>query len=63
MLDVYDKTPIFIPVDITENVIKSVACNLTGGSGPGGTDSGGLQGWLLKFREDSKTFRISVEIF
>ena len=31
MLEVSDKTPIFIPVDITEDVVKSVARKLLGG--------------------------------
>ena len=34
-----------------------------GSSGPGGTESEALQGWLLKFREDSKRLRTSVETF
>ena len=34
-----------------------------GGLVPGGTDSEYLQGWLLKFGEDRKRLRISVEIF
>ena len=32
-------------------------------SGPGGTDSEALQGWLLKFGGDSKRLRTSVENF
>ena len=34
-----------------------------GGSGPGGTGSEALQGWLLKFGEDSTRLRTSVETF
>ena len=41
--------PIFIPVNITEEAVESVAQKLLGGSGPGGMDSEALQGWLMKF--------------
>ena len=34
-----------------------------GSSGPGGTESEALQGWLLKFGEDSTRLRTSVETF
>ena len=34
-----------------------------GASGPGGTDSEALHGWLLKVREDRKRIRTSVENF
>ena len=54
--------PIFVPVGITEEAVESVARKLPGRSGPGGTDSEALQGWLLKFGEDSTRPRSSVEI-
>ena len=54
---------IFIPVDIMEDVVESVSQEILGGSGPGGKDLEALQGWLLKFGEDSKKLRISAEIF
>ena len=62
-LEVYDKIPIFIPVDITEDVFESVAHKFPGVSGPSGTESDALQGWLLKFKEDIKKLRVSVENF
>ena len=62
-LEVYEETTIFIPVDITENVVKLVTRKLLGGSGPGGTDSENLQGWLLQFGEYRKRLCTSVEIF
>ena len=46
--------PIFIHVDIMEDVIESFAQKLSGSLGPGGTYSEALQGWLLNFGEDSK---------
>ena len=55
--------PIFIPVDITEEAVKLVAHKLLGSSGPGGTELEALQGWILKFGEDSKILRTSVETF
>ena len=54
---------IFIPVYITEDVVESAAQKLSGGSGPGYTDSEALQGWLLKFGEGNKKLCIGVEIF
>ena len=48
-LETYEETPILIPVDITEEVVESVAQKRSGSFGPGGTDSKALQVWLLKF--------------
>ena len=56
-------TPIFISINITEDAVKSAAQKLSGASGPGGTDSEALHGWLLKVREDRKRIRTSVENF
>ena len=39
MLKAYDKTPIFIPVDITEDVVKLVTWKFWGISVRGGMDS------------------------
>ena len=49
MLEAHEKTPVFITVDIAEDVVKSVVRKLSGRAGPGGMDSGYLQGWILKF--------------
>ena len=50
-LDSYpDRPPELVPVDITDDVVTAVAGRLSGGSGPGGTDSVSLQHWLLRFR-------------
>ena len=35
-LEVYEETPVFIPMDITEEVVKSVAQKLSVSAGPGG---------------------------
>ena len=48
-LETYGDTLIFIPVDITEEDVESVARKLSGSSGPASTDSEALHGWLLKF--------------
>ena len=37
-LEVYEATPVFISVDITEEVVKPVAQKKQGGAGTGGTD-------------------------
>ena len=62
-LETYEETPIFIPVDITEEAVESVARKLLGISRPGGTDSEAIQGRLMKFGEYSTILRTSVEIF
>ena len=54
--------PVFIPMYITEDVVKLVAQKLSGSLGLGGTDSEALQVWILKFGKDRNVF-ISVEIF
>ena len=54
---------VFIPVDITEDVVKSAMRKLSGNAGPGGTDLEALQGWPLKFGDHSKKLRISGESF
>ena len=45
-LETYNETPIFIPVDIAEDVFELVEGKLSGSLGPGGTDSESLQGRL-----------------
>ena len=42
-LETYEEMPIFIPVDIMEESVESVARKRLGSSGPGGTDSEALQ--------------------
>ena len=41
------------PVDIIEYTVTAVAWRLSGGAGPGGTDSVSLQHWLLGFGKSS----------
>ena len=62
-LEAYDEMPIFIPVEIMEDLVESIAPKLLGILVPGGTDLEALQGWLLKFGEDRKKLFTSVEIF
>ena len=62
-LDAYNKTPIFSPVYIKEDVVESFMWKLLGVSGPVGTDSEALQGWLFKPRKGTKILRTIVEIF
>ena len=38
-LETYEETPIFVPMDITEEAVESVAQKLLGSSIPGGTNS------------------------
>ena len=52
-LEMYKETPIFIPVNVTEEAVYSVARELSGSYPLGGTDLEAPQGWLLKFGEDS----------
>ena len=58
----YDERPIFIPMDITEDMVATVTRKILGRSVPGGTDSEALQGWILKFGEDKSKY-ISDETF
>ena len=62
-LKMCDETPIFIPVDITEDTVKLVALKPLGSPGPGGMESESLQGWILKLREDSKILPTRVVTF
>ena len=41
-LEMYNEPPIFIPVNITEDTVKSVMQKLLEAPGPGGTDSEAL---------------------
>ena len=50
ILDLYpDLPPEIAPFNITNNTVTEVARLLSGGAGPGGTDSVSLQHWLLRF--------------
>ena len=62
-LEVYKDTPISIPVYIMEDVVESVIRKLLGITGPRGTDSETLQGWLLKLGDYRKIICFSVENF
>ena len=62
-LETYEETPIFIPVDITEEAVELVARKIWGSSGLGVTDPEALQGCILKFGEDSARLRTSMASF
>ena len=62
-LESYEEMPIFIPVDIMDDMVKLVVRKLSGSAGIGGMDSEALQFWLQKFGDTSKTLRIIVEYF
>ena len=62
-LETYNETTIFIPVDIMEEAFESVAHRLSGISGPGGTEYEAIQGWILKFMEDSTRLHTTMENF
>ena len=60
-LDAYPGPPSeMVPVDITDDVVSAVAGRLSGGAGPGGTDSISLQHWLLRFGATSGELRLIV---
>ena len=63
MLETYNETPIFIPVDITEDADQSVARKLSRSSDPVGANSETLQEWVLNFEEYSKRLCSSVVNF
>ena len=52
--------PELTPVDITDDTVTAVAGRLSGGAGPGGTDSVSLQHWLLRFGAASAELRLIV---
>ena len=63
-LDAYpNNPPEMVPVDITNDVVLAVAGRLSGGAGPGGTDSVCLQHWLLSFGSTSGKLRQIVAEF
>ena len=49
--EVYDETPIFITVDIMEDVVELVARKLSRSLGTSRMDSEALQSWVLKVAE------------
>ena len=61
-LEVYEKTPIFFLVDIAEDVIELVMWKRLGSLGPGDTDSEYIQGWILKYGEDSKNSTLVLKV-
>ena len=63
-LDLYPDCPLeIVLVDITNNTLTSVVGRLSGGDGPGGTDSVRLQNWLLRFGAASGELRLIVTYF
>ena len=63
-LDSYLNIPTeMVPVDITDNVVAAVVGRLSGGAGPGVTDSVSLQHWLLRFEAASGELRQIVAEF
>ena len=60
-LDAYPgKPPETVLVDITDDMVLAVAGGLSGGAGPGGTDSISLQHWLLRFGAASGELQLIV---
>ena len=46
-----------IPVNVSSDIIESVATRLTGAAGPDGVDSVDLKHWLLRFGKESEALR------
>ena len=61
-LEVYNKTPIFSLVYIKEDVVESFMRKLLGSSGPGGTESEALQGWILNPGSTLKYFVLVLKM-
>ena len=57
------RPPELTPLDITKDTVTAVAGRLSGGAGPGGTDSVSLQHWLLRFGAASAELRLIVGDF
>ena len=63
-LDSYpDLPPELVPVDIIDDTVTAVAGRISGGAGPGGTDSVSLQQRLLRFGAASGEMRLIVGDF
>ena len=54
---------VFVPMDMTEDVVKWDAQRRSGSAEPGGTDLEVLQEWIINSGDQSKTLPISVEYF
>ena len=50
-------------MEITNNTVTALAGRLSGGSGPGGTDSVYLQHWILRFGAATAELRLIVADF
>ena len=61
-LEEYNEMHVFLPVDVIEDVVKSIAQKCLGSLGHGGTESEALQGWPSKFRKDIKILCTRVKI-
>ena len=58
-LELYpDRPPEIVPIDITDETVTAVAGRISGGGGPGGTDSVSLQHWQLHFGAASGELRL-----
>ena len=62
-LEVYEASPVFISMEITEIVVESVAQKLSGSAGPSGTALEALHGWLLKFGCQSRNLCVQDKYF
>ena len=51
-----------ILIDVTEDLVKSVTKKLSGSLGPRGKNYKALQGWILRFGEDSEKIRTRYEM-
>ena len=56
MLEVYEETHVFIPGNITKDMVNSVTRKLSGDAEPVSMDLEALQGWLLNFGDHRKNF-------
>ena len=53
-MEVYDKTSIFIPMNIMEDVVESVAQKVLRSLAPSGTNLDALQWWVLNYGRKAK---------
>ena len=62
MLKAYEETHVYVPIDITKDVVQSDMQNLSVSAGPSGTDSEALQGCLLKLGDYIKHFLLLLNL-
>eukprot|EP00957_Ditylum_brightwellii_P018604 1397729-Ditylum_brightwellii.AAC.1 len=60
VLKKFPKLPAFQDVNVTAEVIETVAPRMSGAAGPDGVDTTTIQDWILQYGQNSKMLRESL---